>query len=155
MLLLSVQHTYLPISVWKLTIYFEEGWFQNASSSLHSSSEISTVWPTEVDCWHSHIPINVSVTKQWRTCYIWGSLELSTLNHPWTYQVSYIFPLLALVLSVFLAEHAPGHFRLLILVAPLWMQASWLLTVLNMLEDISHRRSHEGCFSMPSQHYTL
>ena len=35
-----------------------------------------------------------------------------------------------------LAEHVKGQLRLLILVAPCWMEAPWLPTVLNMLADI-------------------
>ena len=39
-------------------------------------------------------------------------------------------------LSKFLAEHVKGQLRCLILVAPCWMEAPWLPTVLNMLADI-------------------
>ena len=41
-----------------------------------------------------------------------------------------------LVLSKFLTEHVKGQLRYLILVAPCWMEASWLPTNLNMLADI-------------------
>ena len=44
--------------------------------------------------------------------------------------------LVPLVLSMLLAEIATHQFRLLILVAPCWMEAPWLPTVLNMLVDI-------------------
>ena len=44
--------------------------------------------------------------------------------------------LVPLVLSKFLAEHVNGQFRQLILVAPCWMEASWLPTVVNMLADV-------------------
>ena len=50
-----------------------------------------------------------------------------------------MFPPLALVplvLSKFLAEHVSGQIRHLLLVAPCWMEASWLPTVLNMLADV-------------------
>ena len=53
--------------------------------------------------------------------------------------VSYVFPpptLVPLVLSKFLAEHVKGQIRLLILVAPCWMEAPWLNTVLSMLADV-------------------
>ena len=51
----------------------------------------------------------------------------------------YFLPaLVPLVLSKFLAEYVTGQFRLLILVAPIWMDTSWLPTVLNMLVDIPH-----------------
>ena len=35
----------------------------------------------------------------------------------------------------FLAEHVNGQLRHLILVAPCWMEAPWLPTILNMLAD--------------------
>ena len=44
--------------------------------------------------------------------------------------------LVPLVLSTFLAEHVKGQFRQLILVAPCWMEALWLPSVLSMLADI-------------------
>ena len=44
--------------------------------------------------------------------------------------------LVPLVLSTFLAEHVTGQLRLLILVAPCWMEAPWLHTVLSMLADV-------------------
>ena len=68
-----------------------------------------------------------------------GALGLNAFSHPWTFQVSYVFPPLAvvsLVLSKFLAEHVNGQLRHLILVAPCWMEAPWLPTVLNMLVDV-------------------
>ena len=68
-----------------------------------------------------------------------GALGLNAFSHPWTCQVSYVFPPLALVplvLSKFLAEHVNSQLRWLILVAPCWMEAPWLPTVLNMLADV-------------------
>ena len=68
-----------------------------------------------------------------------GALGLNAFNHPWTFQVSYVFPPLALVplvLSMFLAEHVNGQLRHLILMPPCWMEAPWLPTVLNMLADV-------------------
>ena len=51
-----------------------------------------------------------------------GALGLNAFNHPWTFQVSYMFPptLVPLVLSKFLAGHVKGQLRHLILVAPCW-----------------------------------
>ena len=66
-------------------------------------------------------------------------LGLNAFSHPWNFQVSYVFPPLALVplvLSKFLAEHVNSQLRHLILVAPCLMEAPWLPTVLNMLGDI-------------------
>ena len=60
-------------------------------------------------------------------------------RHPWNFQVSYVFPPLALVplvLSKFLAEHVNGQLRHLLLMAPCWMEAPWLPTVLHMLADV-------------------
>ena len=69
-----------------------------------------------------------------------GVLGLNAFSHPWTFQVSYVFPppaLVPLVLSKFLAEHVNSQLRWLILVAPCWMEAPWLPTALKMLTDIS------------------
>ena len=68
-----------------------------------------------------------------------GALGLNAFSHPWNSQVSYVFPPLALVplvLSKFLAEHVSGQLRYLLLVAPYWIEAPWLPTVLNMLADV-------------------
>ena len=68
-----------------------------------------------------------------------GALRLNAFNQPGPFQVGYMFPppaLVPLVLSKFLAEHVKGQLRQLILVAPYWMEAPWLPTVLNMLADV-------------------
>ena len=68
-----------------------------------------------------------------------GALGLNAFSHPWKFQVSYVFPPLALVplvLSKFLAEHVNGQLRHLILVAACWVEVPWLPTVLNMLGDV-------------------
>ena len=44
--------------------------------------------------------------------------------------------LVPLVLAKFLAEHISGQLSHLLLVAPCWMEAPWLPTVLSMLADI-------------------
>ena len=71
-----------------------------------------------------------------------GALGLKAFNHPWMFQVSYVFPppaLVPLVLFKFLAEHVSGQLRWLILVASCWMEAPWLPTVLNTLADVPWR----------------
>ena len=68
-----------------------------------------------------------------------GALGLNAFNHPWMFQVSYMFPppaLVLLVLSKYLVEHVNSQLRWLILVAPCQMEAPWLPTVLNMLADV-------------------
>ena len=64
-------------------------------------------------CWNIHIPINVSIITPWKSTTS-RSLGINTFNHPWTYQMSYVFPpsLVPLVLSKFLAEHVTGLFIL-------------------------------------------
>ena len=68
-----------------------------------------------------------------------GALGLNAFSHPWNFQVSYVFPppaLVPLVLSKFLAEHVNGQLKHLLLVAPCWMEAPWLSTILNLLADV-------------------
>ena len=68
-----------------------------------------------------------------------GALGLNAFSHPWCFQVSYVFlplALVPLVLSKFLAKHVNSQLRNLLLVAPCWMEAPWLPTVLNMLADV-------------------
>ena len=68
-----------------------------------------------------------------------GAFGVNGFSHLWNFQVSYVFPPLALVplvLSKFLAEHLKDQLRHLLLVAPCWMEAPWLPTVLNMLADV-------------------
>ena len=64
-----------------------------------------------------------------------GALGLNVFSHHWKFQVSYVSSSGSgpLVLSKFLAEHVNGQLRHLLLVAPCWMEAPWLPTVLNML----------------------
>ena len=67
------------------------------------------------------------------------ALGLNAFNHPWMFQVNYVFPpstLVPLVLSMFLAEHVKGQLRHLILVVSSWMEVPWLPTPLNMVADI-------------------
>ena len=68
-----------------------------------------------------------------------GAMGLNAFNHPWMFQIGYMFPppvLVPVVLSKFLTEQAKGPLRQLIPVAPCWMEIPWLPTVLNMLVDI-------------------
>ena len=68
-----------------------------------------------------------------------GWVGLNAFTHPRANQVSYVFlssALVSLVLSKFLAEHVTSQFRLPIVVAPCWIEAPWLPTVLNMLADV-------------------
>ena len=142
MVLFLFQHAFLPVPVWKLTIYHEQNWSQ--------SSIFFLIFPK----WLSNFGVNWGVdlfaslcTNQCQLYYTLekplplGSLGLNAFNHPWKFQMSYIFPLPALiplVLSKFLEEYVTNQFRLLILVAPCWMEAPQLPTLLIVLEDLSH-----------------
>ena len=56
-----------------------------------------------------------------------GPFGLNAYIHPWTYQVTYVFPPPAAVpqvLSKFIIEHVTGQFRLLFLVTSCLMEAS-------------------------------
>ena len=80
-----------------------------------------------------------SIISLWKLHYLWGALGLNAFSHPWTFQVGYVFPplvLVPLVLSKFLAEYVNSQLRHLIVVAPCWMEAPWLPTILNTLADV-------------------
>ena len=83
-----------------------------------------------------------------------GAMGLNGFNHPWVFQVSYVFPppiLILLVLSEFLAYHVKGQLRLLSLVAPCWMEVPWLSQHVGRcsLAVSHHKRSHHRCFRRP------
>ena len=92
-------------------------------------------------------------------CQHYFTLEtlLNAFSHPWTFQVSYVFPspaLVSLVLSKFLAEHVNSQLRHLILVGPCWMEAPWLPHHSQHVGRCSmamshHKRSCHGCFGRP------
>ena len=96
--------------------------------------------------WHPYVLINGATPCG--ICYLWepcgwtlwkGGWKCS--DHPWKYQVSYIFPpspLILLVLSKYLAKHVIGQFRILIVIASCWIKDCWLPSVLSMLEDVQH-----------------
>ena len=91
---------------------------------------------------HSHISINVRIITPLENPLPFVALGMNDFNHPWTYQVSYVYLPAAWVppvLSKFLAEHFTGQFRLLILPVPCWIEAPWFSRVLHMLENIPYR----------------
>ena len=103
-----------------------------ASSSLHCPSSFSTLGSTRggsvgILTYHS-----ISVVLHLGKSTTFGSPGIEYIQTSLDVSPG----LVPLVLSKFLAEHVMGQFRLLILVASCWMEASWLPTVLNMLEDI-------------------
>ena len=135
---LLFKHSFLPISMWQLIICPREGCFWSGIffltlPKLHFNFGVYQRWIS----WHPHVPSSVSSITPLKLLPLWA-LGLNGFSHPWMFQVSYVFPppaLVPLVLPKFLAEHVGGQLRLLTLVAPCWMEAPWLPTVLNMLED--------------------
>ena len=110
-----------------------------APASLHSSGCISSFGSTRGQSAgilpYQWMPVLLHLEK---SSTFWG-LGGECFNHLWAYPVSYLFPppaLVSLVLSTFLTERVTGQFILLIFVVPGCKEASWLLTVLNMLADI-------------------
>ena len=94
---------------------------RETSFSLHRSGSISNLGLTGGDLFAS------SHTYQYKHYYTLenplplGTLGWNAFKHPWTYQVSYIFPapaLVPIVKSMFLKEHVTGYLRFLLLVAP-------------------------------------
>ena len=91
-------------------------------------------------CWYPHIAINVHTLHLGKShtlgnlgvgCFqpsldLLGELHVSS---------SCISPTSSVHI---LAEHITSHLRFLILLAPCWMEASWLPTVLNMLVDVPY-----------------
>ena len=80
--------------MWKLVIYCWDGWFQNGIFFLTYQVAFPLLGQLEVYLFAS------SHTNQ---CQYYYTLEntlpleavrLNAFNHPWTYQVNYIFPLL-------------------------------------------------------------
>ena len=138
MVLLLFHHTFLPISMWKLTVFHRYSWSQTGIFFLALPKQLSNFrvnwrWIS----WLPNIPINVSFIKFWKITTS-RSFGVNGFNHLWKFCMSYLFPLPAsipLVLSMLLAEHVTNQFSLLIIVAPFWMESPWLPTVLNMLED--------------------
>ena len=111
-----------------------------ASSPSDGSSSFSPLRSTRGgSAGHPPVPLNASIITPWNLLLPLGALGLGAFNHPWTTQVSYVFPppaLVPLVLSQFLVEHVKGQLRYLIMVSPCWIEAPWLSAVLNMLADI-------------------
>ena len=126
MVLLFSQHTFLTTSMWRQIFCPRISFFWSGTFSLLDllASSCST------QCQH-YFTLETPLPLR--------ALGLNAFSHPWNFQVSYVFPPLALaplVLSKFLAEHVNGQLRHLFLVAPCWMEAPWLPTVLNILADV-------------------
>ena len=140
MVLLFFQHTFLPTSTWKQIFCTGVGCFWSGTFFLRWLRQLFTFgafqrWTS----WHLLILLNANNISLWKPQLPLGALGLDAFSHPWKFQVSYVFPPLALVplvRSKFLAEHVRGQLRHLILVAPCWMEATWFPTVLNMLVDV-------------------
>ena len=134
--------------------YLWEGWFQSGTCfltllGLHFILVVKQRWI----CWCPHVPVNVSFITPLESPLPVGALGLNAFNHPWTCEMSYAFSLPALVpqvLFTFLADYVTVQFRLLILVAPCWMEAPWLCSWhvgRHSLLVFYHKIPCHGCFS--------
>ena len=141
MVLLLFQHRFLPTSMWRPIIctrdlmLLEYHLLSQVAHAAFSPLGSFQRWT----CWYLLVPPNASIITYWNLHYPWELLGLNAFNHPWMFQVSYVFPTPALgplVLSKCLGEHVKGQLRHLILVAPCLIEAPWLPTVLNMLADV-------------------
>ena len=140
MVLLFFQHTFLSTSMWRQIICPRISCFQSGTFSLRWLMQLFALWCLlEVDLLASSHSTQCQHYFHLGTPLPLGSLGLNAFSLTWTFQVSYVFPSLALVplvLSKFLLEHVNSQLRHLILVVPCWMEAPWLPTVLNMLADV-------------------
>ena len=132
---------YIPtVSMWRQIFCPRIGCFQSGTFFLRWLRQLFTFGAFQRwTYWHLLILPNANIISLWKTPLPVGALGLNAFSHPWNFQVSYVFPpppLVPLVLSKFLAEHVNGQLRHLPLVAPCWMEAPWLPTVLNMLADV-------------------
>ena len=142
-MVLIFQHTYLPISIWKLAVTGNVG-SRVAPSFSHSWGSISNFgvnW--RWICWHPYIQSMSALlylgnsTSLWEPC---GLMLLTILGHSGELCVSslqYWFPLVLSSVQVF-SRTCHRSIQTSFLVAPCWMEATWVLTVLNMLVDIPH-----------------
>ena len=123
MVLFLFQHTFIPISVWKLTIYHGQSWSIMASSSSHCPSSLPTLGPPRGRSVGILMYLSRSALLLCEKTITSRSLGLNVLiiqgSSGYLFLLPAFFPL---VLSRFLVEH----------VAP------WLPNILNMLEDILH-----------------
>ena len=141
MVLLLFQHTSYPSECGSRLSIMEKVGSRVASSSMHSTGSISTLESTTGGLWASSHTNQSQFYFTMENPLLLGALRLNAFNHPWIYQVTYVFPppaLVTLFLSKFQTEHVTGQFKCLILVAPCWKEVPWPPTVLNMLEDIPH-----------------
>ena len=132
---------YIPTHLNMGAISPREGWFQSGICFLTFLSSISSLETS----WGGAVGIlmyqSMSAVIHLRKSTTSGSLGFECFQPPldlsgelWV-SSSYIG---FLVLSRFLSKHVTGEFKLLILVAPCWMEALWLPIVLGLEADIPH-----------------
>ena len=74
MILLLLQHTFLPTSMWRPIICPRIGCFQSGIFSLRWLKQLFTFGALQRQtCWHPLIPFNGSIITPWNHHYLWGS----------------------------------------------------------------------------------
>ena len=140
MVLPFFKHTFLPTSMWRQIFCLGISCFRSGTFYLKWLRQLFTFGGLpQVDLLASSRSTQCQHYFTLETPLPLGALGLNAFSHPWKFQVSYVFPppaLVPLVLSKFLAEHVNGQLRHLLLLAPCWMEAPWLPTVLGMLADV-------------------
>ena len=94
----SFQYTHLPISVWKLNILLGVGLFSEWNL-LHDRAQVTfhLRGQPHVDLLASSYIIQCQHYCTMESPLPLGAFRLNAFNHPWIYQVSYLFPPPALV----------------------------------------------------------
>ena len=143
---LFFQHTFLPTSMWRQIICPQHRLLPEWHLLPQVAQVAFHIWGLpEVDLLASSHSTQCQHYFTLATPLPVGALGLIAFSHPWTFQVSYVFPPLALVplvLSSFLAEHVNGQLRHVILGG----------TMLDGGSLASHHSQHVGRCSLAVSH---
>ena len=128
--MLNVWHTYLPMSMWKLAIYHGESWFQSGTFFFCITlAQFQLCSQLEVD------PLALAHTNQCQHYYsLANPLSPGTIIGP-SGDIHFFFFCISFPSS---AQVSVRTCLRSVSSISWWIEASWLVTVLNMLEDITY-----------------